>query len=652
MPDLDQDARKPQRRPADADRRRISIAIFWLILILVIFAVLNLPRFTAARVSYSEFKNLVKASKLKSVTITGDEIHAVLSEPTLVQTLDAKEPRTVEEIRTVRLPDDQSFAKELEEKKVVIDTQQDSQLTQLLVTFVVPLGVGILIIWFVMRRLSPQRQVMSFGKSRAKVYAERETKVTFQDVAGIDEAKDELMEVIEFLKDSEPFRRLGARIPRGVLLVGPPGTGKTLLARAVAGEANVPFFSLTGSDFVEMFAGVGAARVRDLFEQAQRQSPCIVFIDELDALGKVRGAATLSGADAEREQTLNQLLSEMDGFDPNSGVVILAATNRPEILDPALLRPGRFDRQVVVDRPDLVGREAILKVHAKKIKLGPDVDLKKIAKATPGFVGADLSTVMNEAALLAGRRKRESVSMKEIEEAVERTVAGLEKKQRVMSTREKDRVAHHEAGHALVALSVPNADPVHRVSIIPRGVAALGYTLQLPQEDRYLLTRSELEDRIAVMLGGRAAERLVFGEPSTGAADDLDRALRLARRMVRDYGMTEKFGAVAWGGERRGRFMDSLGEAPTDGVSEETAREIDGEIRRILAEAETRVDGILRERKPALQAIAATLREHEAIDHDQLVKIARENGAPPVATPLPPEQQAVRELRGNGNGPG
>ncbi len=379
-----------------------------------------------------------------------------------------------------------------------------------------------------------------------------------------------------------------------------------------------------------MFAGVGAARVRDLFEQAQKQAPCIVFVDELDALGKVRGSMSLSGAHDEREQTLNQLLSEMDGFDPNVGVVIIAATNRPEILDPALLRPGRFDRQVVVDRPDVKGRLAILKVHAVKVKLAPDVDLELIAKRTPGFAGADLENVINEAALLAGRKRLDAVTMKELNEAIERAVAGLEKKSRIMSPREKERTAHHESGHALVGISIPNADPVHRVSIIPRGVAALGYTLSLPAEDRYNLTQSELEDRIAVLLGGRAAELLIYGEVSTGDADDLQKAVQLARRMVRDFGMSERFGPVSLGSDRRARFLDGGMDEMSSPYSQETAREIDSEVERLIKTQDERVQKIVREREKALRAIAAYLMEKEVLEGDELVRIATENGAPPA----------------------
>src|SRR5690606_12081729 len=403
--------------------------------------------------------------------------------------------------------------------------------------WLLPLGLLVLFWVWMLRRMNPTQGVLTVGKSRAKIVGEEGTGITFDDVAGVDEAKLETVEIVEFLQNPEKFASLGAKIAKGVLLVGPPGTGKTLLARAVAGEAGVTFFSISGAEFVEMFVGVGAARVRDLFAQAKAQAPCIIFIDELDALGKARGAGGLIGGHDEREQTLNQLLVEMDGFDPRIGVIIMAATNRPEILDPALLRPGRFDRQVLVDRPDLAGRLAILKIHAEGIVLGPDVDLERRARRTPGFVGADLANLLNEAALLTARRNKEAVGMEEIDDAIDRIIAGLEKKNRLINSRERKIVAYHEAGHAIVAERVPTADPVHKISIIPRGVAALGYTQQLPTEDRYLLTKQELMDRIAVLLGGRVAEEIVFDEISTGAGNDLERVTDLARRMVMEYGM-------------------------------------------------------------------------------------------------------------------
>src|SRR2546426_4371157 len=433
-------------------------------------------------------------------------------------------------------------------------------------------------IFFMRQMQSGGNKALSFGKSKAKLSSSSQKKVTFKDVAGVDEAKDELQEIIEFLKEPQKYQRLGGHIPKGVLLIGPPGTGKTWLARAVAGEAGVPFFSISGSDFVEMFVGVGAARVRDLFAQAVQHAPSIIFIDELDALGKARGMNILSSHD-EREQTLNQLLAEMDGFDPNQGVIIMAATNRPEILDAALLRPGRFDRQVLVDRPDVKGRERILRLHAKKIKLSPSVDLAQIAAKTPGFVGADLANIINEAALLAARQGKDAVETTDFDEAIERVIAGLQKKSRVMHPHEKKTVAYHEAGHALVAELVPGTDPVNKISIIPRGVAALGYTQQLPTEDRYLMTRSELLARIYVLLGGRVAEEMIFGDISTGAQNDLQKATEIARTMVTQFGMSERLGLVALEGQRTPLFLPGAGH-PSKEYSEETARIIDEEIKK------------------------------------------------------------------------
>jgi cell division protease FtsH len=463
---------------------------------------------------------------------------------------------------------------------------------------------------------------MSFAKSKAKLFAENETKITFADVAGIDEAKQELQEVVEFLKNPGKFQKLGGRIPKGVLLVGAPGTGKTLLAKAVAGEAKVPFFSISGSEFVEMFVGVGASRVRDLFSQAAGQAPCIIFIDELDALGKARGINVFGGND-EREQTLNQLLVEMDGFESNKGVIIMAATNRPEILDPALLRPGRFDRQVVVDRPDINGREAILKIHSRHVLLGPDVDLRKIAALTPGFVGADLANLVNEAALLAARNNKETVDSAEFDEAVDRVVGGLEKKNRAMNPGEKEIVAFHESGHAIVAESVKYADPVNKISIIPRGVAALGYTQQRPTEDRYLMTRLELLDRLAVLLGGRVAEELVFGDISTGAQNDLQRATDIARSMVAEYGMSDLLGPVTYERPRQPMFLpENYASGKT--YSETKATQIDEEISRVMEQAQERVRNILSERRKVLDDLAHLLAEKEIVQGEELRKMLAE----------------------------
>jgi cell division protease FtsH len=453
--------------------------------------------------------------------------------------------------------------------------------------------------------------------------AQSGTKVSFADVAGIDEAMEELQEVVEFLKTPERFQKLGGRIPKGVLLVGPPGTGKTLLAKAVAGEAQVPFFSISGSEFVEMFVGVGAARVRDLFSQAAAQAPCIIFIDELDALGKARGMNVMGGHD-EREQTLNQLLVEMDGFDTNKGVIIMAATNRPEILDPALLRPGRLDRQVLVDRPDINGREAILTLHSRNVLMGPDVDLRAIAGRTPGFVGADLANIINEAALLAARNDKEAVDLTDFDEAIDRVIGGLQKKNRVMNAKEKEIVTFHESGHAIVAESLEHADPVHKITIIPRGIAALGYTQQQPTEDRYLMTRSELLDRLAVLLGGRVAEELVFSEISTGAQNDLQRASDIARAMVTEYGMSDGLGLVSYDRPSQPTFLPE-GFSKGKGYSEAKAAQIDEEISRLIEEAHQRVRKILSERRGVLDRLAALLAVKETVQGEELRRMMGDN---------------------------
>jgi cell division protease FtsH len=488
-------------------------------------------------------------------------------------------------------------------------------------------------IYLMIRRLSGAGSPMAFGRSRGKLYAQEDLGIMFNDVAGIDEAVDEVREVVDFLRSPEKYQRLGGRIPKGVLLVGPPGTGKTLLAKAIAGEAGVPFFSLSGSDFVEMFVGVGAARVRDMFQQAEAKAPCIIFIDELDALGKSRGASNFGGHD-EREQTLNALLVEMDGFGSNSGVIVMAATNRPETLDPALLRPGRFDRHVLVDRPDIKGREDILKVHVKNVKLDPSVDLKEVAAITPGFVGADLANLVNEAALLAARAEKPAVGMREFNEGVERVTAGLEKKKRVMNDEEKLRVAYHESGHALVAYSLPNTDPVHKVSIIPRGLAALGYTMQRPEGDRFLMTQSELESRIQVLLAGTIAEEMIFTDISTGAQNDLERATEIARGMVMEYGMSQ-LGRVNFRESNRSVFLASGGggEERTRSCSEQTMREIDQEVRRIIEQSLEKVRHILEVRRPALVGLTKRLIEVESVDAEELQRIMEETSPGPLVVP-------------------
>ncbi|MGA2798490.1 MAG: ATP-dependent zinc metalloprotease FtsH [Thermoguttaceae bacterium] len=512
--------------------------------------------------------------------------------------------------------------------------------------------VGLFI--FMMRRLGGTGSAMAFGRSRGKLYAQEDIGITFNDVAGIDEAVDELREVVDFLKTPEKYQVLGGRIPKGVLLVGPPGTGKTLLAKAIAGEAGVPFFSLSGSDFVEMFVGVGAARVRDMFQQAQGKAPCIVFIDELDALGKTRGTSIVGGHD-EREQTLNALLVEMDGFSSNSGVIIMAATNRPETLDPALLRPGRFDRHVLVDRPDVRGREAILKVHVSKVKLDPTVDLKEVAKITPGLVGADLANLVNEAALLAARANKTTVTMAEFNEGVERVIAGLEKRQRVMHADEKQRVAYHESGHALAAYSLPNTDPVHKVSIIPRGLGTLGYTMSRPEGDRFLQTQSELESKIQVLLAGTVAEEMIYSDISTGAQNDLERATEIARSMVMDYGMSP-LGRITYRENRRSPFLMGADDFAHDrSHSEQTAREIDEEIRKIVSQSLEKVRHMLETRRRALVAMAERLIEKETIDTAELKELVETNSPSPMIVPgtgetqkrRPPEEKPLPESKAN-----
>jgi len=505
----------------------------------------------------------------------------------------------------------------------------------------------ILIFFFMMRRVGGAGGAMAFGRSRGKLFAQEDLDVNFDDVAGIDEAVEELREVVDFLKTPEKYQLLGGRIPKGVLLVGPPGTGKTLLAKAIAGEAGVPFFSISGSDFVEMFVGVGAARVRDMFQQAQAKSPCIVFIDELDALGKTRGTSVVGGHD-EREQTLNALLVEMDGFTSNSGVIVMAATNRPETLDPALLRPGRFDRHVLVDRPDVRGREAILKVHVADVKLDESVRLKKVAGITSGFVGADLANLVNEAALLAARKGKKAVTMQEFTEGVERVTAGLEKRQRIIHEDEKQRVAYHESAHALVACSLPNTDPVHKVSVIPRGLAALGYTLQRPEGDRYLLTQSELESRIQVLLAGTVAEEMIFDDVSTGAQSDLERATEIARSMVMDYGMS-RLGRVNYRESGRSVFLGGADEMPRERThSERTAREIDREIRHIIDQSQEKVQHILEDRRKALVALADRLIEKEVVDSEELEEIIETNSPSPMIVPgttATPKHAAAEESK-------
>jgi cell division protease FtsH len=579
----------------------------FLFLLAIVQAYLFVPR--GRTIPYSEFKSLLAADRVAEVTVSTDVIRGQLR--------DGQDPDS-RAFTTTRV-EDPKLVEELEQRKVKYTGEIASRWLPELLGWMIPLMLIIALSSFFFRRMSGgEGGVMSFARSRGKIYAEDDVKVSFADVAGVDEAEDELREIVEFLRTPKKYTQLGGRIPKGVLLVGPPGTGKTLLARAVAGEAHVPFFSLSGSEFVEMFVGVGAARVRDLFQQAEAKAPCIVFIDELDALGKTRVQSPM-GSHEEREQTLNQLLAEMDGFDSRKGVIIMGASNRPEVLDPALLRPGRFDRQVLVDKPDVRGREEILRIHARGVKTAPEVDLKVVAARTAGFAGADLANLVNEAALLAARKNRSAVEMKDFDEAIDRLIAGLEKR-RVMSDREREIVAYHEAGHALVATLVPGLDPVHKISIVQRGFGALGYTMQLPLEDRYLMTRTDLHSQLAVLLAGRTAEEIALGEISTGAQNDLQRASDIARAMVTEFGMSESLGAVSFD-THRSRFLDVQLGPERGNYGEETAREIDAEVRRIVADAHQRARGIISDRRDTLEQIARRLLEKEVIEGPELLEI-------------------------------
>jgi cell division protease FtsH len=613
-----------ERRRGPNDRRRGGFGarkgfgvgpLLFGMLALVALSMLYGSTQRTSRIDYSELKNRIAAGQIQRVQIGPSSIvaypRAGIQDSAGVRQWTAARPAV----------EDRDFIPLMDAHKVQYDGAEEGKLWSL-VLWILPIAF-IVGIWSVMmKRMNPTQGVLTVGKSRARIVGEEGTGVTFQDVAGVDEARQETQEIVEFLRSPEKFARLGAKIPKGVLLVGPPGTGKTLLARAVAGEAGVTFFQLSGAEFVEMFVGVGAARVRDLFAQAKSQAPCIIFIDELDALGKARTPGGVLGGNDEREQTLNQLLVEMDGFDPRMAVIIMAATNRPEILDPALLRPGRFDRQILVDRPDVKGRLDILKIHSRGVSLAADVDLERIARRTPGFVGADLANLLNEAALLAARRDKPHVTMLEIDDAVDRIVAGLEKKNRLINDKERTIVAYHEAGHAIVAERVPTADPVHKISIIPRGVAALGYTQQLPTEDRYLLQKQELMDRIAVLLGGRVAEEIVFNEISTGAGNDLERVTELARSMVMEYGMSRELGPVNLSGPRRMQFLQADGDhGASRQYSEETAREIDSEIRGLIDGTYERVRRILTDDRGVLETLAQRLLEKEVVDEAELREI-------------------------------
>ncbi len=618
---------------------------FWYLLAAILLLTLVYQYYAAGQqaltVSYSEFRHLVEQKGVDDLAIGPETVSGQLL-PRGVKYLaearkDAKLPERLKNqfekkeprFTAVRL-EDPDLVKLLDQQGIKYRALQERTWLTSLLSWVVPTILLVALWVYFFRRIGTGAGgLMSVGKSKAKVYMEDETKVTFADVAGVEEAEEELKEIIEFLKHPAKFQVLGGKIPKGVLLVGPPGTGKTLLARAVAGEAGVPFMSLSGSDFVEMFVGVGAARVRDLFTQAQEKAPCIIFIDELDALGKARTLSPISGQE-ERENTLNQLLSEMDGFDTRKGVIIMAATNRPEILDPALIRPGRFDRHILVDRPSLKGREDILKIHIRQVKLALDVNLQTLAARTPGMVGSDLANIVNEAALLAARKNKQAVEMEDLEEAIDRVVAGLEKRNRMMNPREKEIVAYHETGHALVAEALPRLDPVHRVSIIPRGIGALGYTMQLPTEDRYLMTKGELEDRMAVMLGGRVAEELQFNEISTGAQNDLYRATDIARSMVREYGMSDKLGPISFERERRPLFLEIMSGGSKD-YSEATAQEIDREVHHLVEKAHHRAREILESRRPVLEKVAKVLLEKEVIEGEELRQLLQENATPSQA---------------------
>jgi cell division protease FtsH len=598
-----------------------------------LFVVLHATTPKARQVSYTELVEALREGKIEQAELRADQI--------TVRTR-AEEGKAPAVLVVARIPnvDESPLVKELLERNVKLTGKVETTPWWSNLLWLLPF---LLLPWLLLggaARAVRKNQPLSFGRSKAKLYdRSKENRVTFADVAGVDEARAELEEIVGFLKKPDEYRAVGARVPKGVLLVGAPGTGKTLLAKAVAGESGVPFFSMSGSEFVEMFVGVGASRVRDLFEQAKQRAPCIIFIDELDAVGKSRSGGSGFVANEEREQTLNQLLVEMDGFDSGSGMIIMAATNRPEILDRALLRAGRFDRQVLVDRPDVRGREAILVVHARKVLLHPDVDLKVIAQRTPGMVGADLANVVNEAALASVRRRSKSVTAADFEEAIDRIQLGLKKEGRVMTEDERRRVAFHEAGHALVALSMRHADPVHRVTIIPRSIGALGATLQLPTEERYLMTREELKDRICVLLGGRSAEEAACHDVSTGAQDDLERATEMARQMVCRFGMSDVIGPVTFGQAAGSRFL--LGTLPGDArnYSEETARVIDAEVKAVLERELARARDVLRARDSALRAIAGELLARETLQRPELEALARTTG---VASPLQ-RRMAVNE---------
>ncbi|MDR1990215.1 MAG: ATP-dependent zinc metalloprotease FtsH [Acidobacteriaceae bacterium] len=611
------DAARPNRRGGDRRRTtrgfgRPSSSLWYVAVIFLLIGAAQVYYLAPAgkTIPYSQFKDLLKAGEVEEVTVGEQTLSGTLKQPL------PDDPRQSKQFTTTRV-DDTTLTETLESHGVKYSGESVNRWLSELLGWLIPLLFFVGIWAFFFRRMNgAEGGIMSFARSKAKAYAEDEVKVRFTDVAGVDEAREELKEIVEFLKNPKKYTNLGGRIPKGVLLVGPPGTGKTLLARAVAGEAHVPFFSLSGSEFVEMFVGVGAARIRDLFQQAEAKAPCIVFIDELDALGKARVQSPV-GSHEEREQTLNQLLAEMDGFDSRKGVIIMGATNRPEVLDPALLRPGRFDRQVLVDKPDIKGREEILRIHMKSVKVSPDVELHVIAARTAGFAGADLANLVNEAALLAARLDKTAVDRYDFDLAIDRLIAGLEKK-RVMSVKEREIVAYHETGHAIVATVLPNLDPVHKISIVQRGFGALGYTMQLPTEDRYLMTRKDLLSQMAVLLAGRTAEEIALGEISTGAQNDLQRATDIARAMVTEFGMSEEMGAVNYDGAKRPRFLDIPFPQERGLYGEETAQKIDAEIKRLLTEAHESARNLLRGNRDKLESITRRLLEIDVMEGDEL----------------------------------
>jgi cell division protease FtsH len=619
-------ASSPNSTGSARDKRSTTprpTALWWFLGVLLVLAIGQALFMTPGgrQVPYSEFKAWVRSGQVAEVAVGDTHIRGLLKKA------DQGQPAS---FSTTRI-DDPKLVEDLDQAGVKYSGEVVSRWLPEVLGWVVPILLLVGLWTFFFRRIGgAEGGVMSFARSRAKIFSEDDVKVSFQDVAGVDEAAEELREIVEFLKNPRKYTNLGGKIPKGVLLVGPPGTGKTLLARAVAGEAKVPFFSLSGSEFVEMFVGVGAARVRDLFSQAEAKAPCIVFIDELDALGKVRVQSPM-GSHEEREQTLNQLLAEMDGFDPRKAIIIMAATNRPEVLDPALLRPGRFDRQVLVDKPDIKGREAVLRIHVRNVKLAPEVELTKIAARTAGFAGADLANLVNEAALLAARRDKTAVDMRDFDEAIDRLIAGLEKK-RVINQKEREIIAYHESGHAIVASALPGMDPVHKISIVARGFGALGYTMQLPTEDRYLMQKQDLQNQLAVLLGGRSAEEVALGEISTGAQNDLQRATDLARSMVTEWGMSERVGVVHFEPARRNRFLDIAMPSERGPYSEDTAQLIDAEVKQIVSHAHQEARRILREQRELLERVTRRLLEQEVMEGEELRAMIAAGPTPQPAT--------------------